>query len=155
MKKIYDVNRVLVIDGDACLDQAVLKTKKFITQNKLKLKSPRESLNFIYHFFIINVFQLINSEQLKFRSTIVFYDSGNKNQLLEQKFFVFLLKKIKKSCPIPVFTILSKNKADVPYAAERCLQNTQAKLNMFYKTIYKDSLVALQKLYASKVSLFS
>jgi len=155
MKKIYTENRVLVIDGSECLNLATEKAKKFIFQNKLKLKSVRESINFIYHFFIVSVFQLLNSEQLKFRSTIVFYDPKNKNQLLEQKFFDLLLKKIKKTCPVPVFTISSKSKADIPYAAERCLQQEKPRLNGFYNTIYKDSLTALQKMYTSKTSLFS
>jgi hypothetical protein len=154
MKKIYNENRVIVLDGVECLNAAAQKTKKFVIQNKLKLKN-RELLNFMYHFFIVDVFKLISTEKLKFRSTIVFYDSRNNNQLLEQKFFELLVRKIKKTCPLPIFTVKSKGDADIPHAAERCLQKDNTRINAFYKTIYKDSLTALQNFYVSKVSLFS
>lgn len=153
MKTILEHERILLIDGYACLLQATKKALDLQKKLRLKFTKNKEILNYIYHFFIVDVLDLIKTDKLKFRSTIVFYDTEKQNQLLKGDILTILLKKIKSTSLLPVFHIALRDSPDLPYAAERCLNSYKTNLRSFHKNIQANNLTALKNLYLTKVSL--
>jgi hypothetical protein len=155
MIKNIESHRLTVIDGNVLLEKSVkkfLETKKQLNLTKI---SARETTNFIYHIFIVDLLDLTKSLKYLYRSTIVFYTGEFKDQLLKGNILNFLTKKIKSTSPIPVFTMNLRNDIDLPHAAECCVDKCKSSLRNFKKHIYTNNLKNLKQMYNNKTVLIA
>ena len=155
MKRTCPQHRVLVIDGIKCLEQAAKQALQTARSMNLNLKAHKDLLNLIYHYFVTSSLDLINSESLKFRSTIVFYQSEFKSQQLKLDFLNILVKKIEKTSPIPVFYLSRRDDVELPCAAERRLESVKSTANALNRFVINNNLTALKKRLKSKSSIFA
>lgn len=145
--------RVVVIDGNACLKVATKKAMLFAKRANLNIKSAKDIINLMYHFFIVESLSLKRPLKLKFRCTIVFYVDDLKSQLKNTEAAEYLVKKLKKTSPIPVFTMDRRNNQDLPHAAECCVEKSPSNMQAFYKHINTQSLNALKRMYSTQISI--
>lgn len=151
MIREFSQQRLVVIDGNACLKSALKKTMMYARRANLELKNLKDFTNLAYHFFIVEALNLKKPLSLKFNCTIVFYVSEIQNQLKSEKIFESLIKLLKRTCPIPVFTMIARNDKDLPFAAESCLNNFKGNLRNFNKHIFTNNLNALKNMYKSQI----
>jgi len=155
MIKNIDSHRLTVIDGNALLEKSVRKYLEAKRQLNLTKISSRETTNFIYHIFIVDLLDLTKSLKYLYRSTIVFYTGEFKDQLLKSDISNFLTKKIKTTSPIPVFIMSLHNDTDLPHAAECCIDKCKSSLHSFKKHIYTNNLKKLKQMYNNKTVLIA
>jgi len=149
----FKEQRVAVIDGNECFRLSTKKALHFAKNARINLKSPKDLINLLYHFFIVETLSIKRLERLSDRLTIVFYTTEIQMQLKSQNTFNILYKKIKSTSPIPVFTMMRRCSTDLPYAAERCVEEGKSNLQRFNKHINTNSMRVLQRLYAQGLSL--
>jgi hypothetical protein len=142
----FSEQRVSIIDGNKCLFVATKKALQFLRRSNLKTDNFKDIIKLTYHFFVLESIKLKQSTRLKFNCTIVFYTADFKSQLLSDKFFKILYKKIKNTSPIPVFLMNTSNKLDLPYAALACLEKNKSNMNALYKHANNYNLTFLKRM---------
>lgn len=151
MIKELSEQRIVVINGNACLRDTIKKVHLYARRSSLELKSLKDFVNLTYHFFIVESLKLKKPLSLKFNCTIVFYMVELQNQLKNEKVFKSLVALLKRTSPIPVFTMEHQNDRDLPFAAENCLNKHKGNMRAFNRHIFANNLNSLKNMYKSQI----